>query len=83
MQTDVTGSRWYATGANQRYNPPPPIKTITYSYTPDGLPETVTAYDSENATGNILSQSTFGYDALRHLHGASRARRSSSSSMSG
>ncbi|NLE61594.1 MAG: hypothetical protein GX616_24845, partial [Planctomycetes bacterium] len=67
VQTDVTGSRWYASGANERYDPPPPIKTITYSYTPDGLPETVTAYDGENATGNILSQSTFDYDTLRHL----------------
>ncbi len=65
-QTDVTGERWYIDNDpnHPAYAAPPRIIRVTYTYTPDGRPEFVTAYGDGEV---ILSQNKFEYDSLRHL----------------
>jgi len=60
----VTSAPSYAPGVTPTYVPPPQIASISYTYTADGKPDTVTTLD---AAGAILFQSDFDYDPRGNL----------------
>lgn len=70
IETLVNDGEWYPQpGENQEeYRPANRISRITYTYTSDGMPYTVTAHTKDgNGNEGIISQNTFAYDERQNL----------------